>query len=203
MHCRGVFKKLFSLFPILNQVRCRRLFKTLEPLGQKRCESLNSGDPNGTCEQVSVSRYSSKGRVKDEEYLFRFVFDPKDIVDGKIVPAHFDDAVSIGLSTNRGGTRDVTEELREKGRELAATKRARAGDRPLSLFGVFPASCMDVRNLRSSDGSRSFYVFDTAKKDNLDHAEVFQRNQGQSRAERARQRKFLRDLFIPETLRGA
>jgi hypothetical protein len=195
-------KKLFSLFPLLNQVRCRRLFKSLEPLVLERCEGLNVGDPNGTCECVSVSRYSKKGRVTDEEYLFRFIFDPKDVIDGKVVSTHFDDVSMCGLSTNRADTDEVTGDLRARGEQLAATRKTKPGEPPNSLFCVFPARCMEIRKLTTPNGSRSFRIFDTAKKENPDHADVFQWKASQARAERKKQRKRLRDLFIPKELQG-
>jgi hypothetical protein len=179
---------------------CREFFEQL-PSGDQvneRAAIVAAEKPSGCCEQESVSSYS-KGPVRDAEYLLRGVYSPIHIdpVTGAVIATLFSDADDKGLSCDRSMVPGVSEDARSRGEERARSIRtANPQSRVQDFVGVVYSTAAAVRGIMTTGDvpHRAFHVYDTANKNNGDHADVFQ-DQRPGDAARKRLRKRLLDAF--------
>ncbi len=116
-------------------------------------------DPDGRCQQKSVSEYSP-GPVKNEECLARFVFHPTHIQDNDLNETLFNDVFKYGASCNRKSYCDEGQ-IHARGNGLQNEHRTYRGYATLSVGFL--------RGIPSENGVR---VYDTAWEDNQCHADI-------------------------------
>ncbi len=128
-----------------------------------KCSHYRKYFPDCACELTSVSEYSP-GVVQDEEMVVRTIFNPAHIdPDGHLSPSYFRATMGRkGLSIDR--LLYINEE------QLIKQKRDTTGFSG-DLYFV-KTSVRELRQVRDSDGTRLFAIYDTATVDNHAHAEV-------------------------------
>ena len=116
-------------------------------------------DPDGRCQQESVSEYSP-GPVKNEECLARFVFYPTHMRENVLDETLFSDIFKYGASCNRKSYCDEGQ-IHACGNGLQDERRAYRGYVTLS-----------VGFLRDVPGKNGVRVYDTALEDNRFHTDI-------------------------------
>lgn len=179
---------------------CLVFFEALpsgEAVGQ-RASLIDQAHPQGICQGETVSAHSA-GPVRDDEYIFRFVFSPIHLDDdGSIKAAAFSDVSDKGLSCQRGPSSTPPQDVHQRGTTQAAAfnaEPANSGKDRRAYLGVVWASSSEVRAVSYEDGTGAFAIYDTARADNPEHVDVFQTFNGTRQSEQKRRRKELRDKF--------
>ena len=140
--------------------------QSLTPAQQRELEAQN------------VSPYSPD-RVQDPELVVRAIDQPLHFADGEFTPAAFADCASVGLSVDR--LAHCTEAQAWNGAEarlrIWRSNRAAAGKEQtqrqvMALAAFVVAELRAMRTCLNSNARQSFGVFDTAKADNVAHADV-------------------------------
>lgn len=181
---------------------CRQFFeKNKENL--QRCKSLQLVDAEKQIlwETECASEYSP-GTVASDEVLCRQVLDPThyDKVNGTIAPTFFDDASNKGASCHR-----LLHTTPEKIEELTLIRVAEQNINPPNTgprvaIGYAQINASEVRSVFSSTEPirRLAAVYDTAKSDDISHADICQLISGkhEGRSVRAQLYKMAKDRLV-------
>lgn len=126
-------------------------------------------------EQQNASSISP-GTVEDDETLYHQILDPTNLDDAGtgLSPGSFWAIAKLGMSTNRI-KHSTLEDLVQRGQRRAQEHNDRYPNnpRPRKFWGFVSIPVSQVRNVRH-EATRALYVFDTATKNNLSHADIFQ-----------------------------
>lgn len=141
----------------------------------------------------------SPGPVQNEEWIARIILamhaedaDEKGIRKPK--PNAFEGMDSVGLSVARHCDPHRRPEELAKLIKFLVDKAKAANNPEFEWIGCCIAKVENVRNLIDAPEEREFGVYDTAREDNIGHAEVMQTKHG-SRNSRPRRRKIVRETF--------
>jgi len=153
---------------------CQAFFTQHAKTDAKAIELLNTGKAL-EFEHLSASEHSP-GPVDDTEYVLRLVLNPIHVnpADGTLKPSLMSDVKSRGGSVQR--LAHVSREaVIEGGRAHAERKNAAAGDnaQARSVFGTVKLPVQRIREVIVTNNGRAFGVFDTAKKTDPSHANIF------------------------------
>ncbi|MFU2928703.1 MULTISPECIES: hypothetical protein [Pseudomonadaceae] len=189
---------------------CREFFEALPEEREKlkeRCRLIDNEHPNAVCELESVSA-TSPGIVKNEEFAHRFVFSPIHM-DGELIKSSFfSDCQHGGLSCQRGSGKDVAPEVHDRGIAMVnkwnddnaedQTKAQR------TYLGVVTAQVSKIRNLiphpdagetAGTYEQQMMAVYDTSKRGDEEHIDVFQLSVERKRSELKQARRDLALVF--------
>jgi hypothetical protein len=150
---------------------CKELERQHGEAGCK-CVHYREQFPCCECEKCSVSDHSP-GPVQDDEVLIRTVYSPVQInrETGEVDPVHFrHDALERGLSVNR--KLHISEAELQAKIEAKIARDMDEGKNRDGSYKVVTARCGDIKSLVAEDGRRQFCVYDTAKPDDVSHADV-------------------------------
>lgn len=112
----------------------------------------------------------SPGVVADNEQLARILISPLHVnEDGSIQRTAFNDCSSFGLSSNRM-TFCSESEIHEQGEKKAEKDRLKNPDK--QYYGFIKCNAKLVRDL-NENGCQIFGIYDTALRDNINHADIF------------------------------
>ncbi len=130
-----------------------------------KCVHYRRLDPNGDCENHSVSAHSP-GKVEHTETLYRLIL-PEHLRRGlsTIDPFALRAVETLGLSVIRARYVSLAD-MRERVRAYAKRKDVSFSDVSLAM-----AQCGDVRAVEVS-GAQGYNVYDTATKHDRAHADV-------------------------------
>lgn len=119
----------------------------------------------------------SPGPVTDDELLYHQILDPTNLSEsGGLHPKSFDTATGIGMSVHRAGVISF-DEMKAIGRARAERYNREHPDNPQqrSLWGFVPIQTATVRSMISQvTNTRGLFVFDTALRDDISHADIAQ-----------------------------
>jgi len=153
------------------------------------------------CELESASVHSPSP-VQNIEVLVRQVVDPThfDHVTGTIKPTFFDDAANIGASCHRVQYTTETQirQMTERRVALANQNPPKTGLR--SAIGYASVSAIDVRSITTAGNPsrRGAAIYDTAKSDDISHADICQLVSGrqEGRSVRAQLWELAKDRLV-------
>ncbi|MBK6998670.1 MAG: hypothetical protein IPH35_01380 [Rhodoferax sp.] len=176
-------------------MNCRKFFESIAGDAQY-CKKLQQSpeDIQVAWEKESASEHSLLP-AQDVEILARQVMDPThyDNVTGNIAPTLFDDASSKGASCHRMGY--IT---REKIREIAEARVSLVNQNPPSTgprkaIGFTTLYVSEVRSVFSKTlpVRRAAGVYDTAKADDISHADICQLVSGKENGKSVRAQLFM------------
>jgi hypothetical protein len=140
-------------------------------------------------ENETASRFSP-GPVANDETVYHQILDPTNLNEERngLAPRSFDTATGIGMSVNR--IRYATlEEISELGRKRAENHNALNPDnpQPRSFWGLVPISVSLVRSMISQvTKTRGMFVFDTALRNDISHADIAQLTKDEKRVRAVR-----------------
>jgi len=142
-------------------------------------------------ETQTVSKFSP-GVVGNEETVARQVYTPIHVnaETGEILPTLFSDVKDKGMSVNRL-SHASEQQVADMGYAKQDRDRANGNDR--TYQGFVQASASAIRAL--NDGQPLFCIFDTAREDDVSHADVCQRYAGRSGRQLKKLRKRLFEVF--------
>lgn len=128
-------------------------------------------------EKQSASQFSP-GPVADAETVYHQILDPTNLTETRdgLSPKSFDTATGIGLSVNRLAHATL-DQIKELGNTRARNHNEAHPNNPQtrSLWGLVPIEVSLVRSMISKvTNTRGLYVFDTAKQDDISHADISQ-----------------------------
>jgi hypothetical protein len=187
-------KEFFSLDGLSSS--CKRVNRVAGKPGNegKRVSEFNESHPRCACEICRVSKYSPSP-VLSAEILVRFVLHPMHVNEktGEIKASLFSHVEGKGCSVQR--------ELWATNTELSLfLKKVCPAEAKTSWFGVVSATAGQIRTLQvAGDSRQTFWVYDTAEKDNPSHAEVG-RAMNELKTEDIQELRYeLMKLFSPST----
>ena len=159
---------------ILNVNPCQAFFVQHAQTDAKAAELVKTGKAL-ELEHLSASEHSP-GPVEDAEFVLRLVVNPIHVnpADGSLKPSLMSDVKSRGGSVQR--LAHVSREaVIETGRAHAEEKNASASDhaQARSVYGTVKLPVQRIREVIVTNNGRAFGVFDTAKKTDPSHADVF------------------------------
>ena len=156
----------------------RLFFKNEEDLKNNRSALLAEDHQKAlNWEKISVSDHSNKP-VADDEKIARQIHSPIHIDEnGEITPAAYTDVFKQGLSVDRMFGPNF-ETVHEKGRDKAEADRKRQQREHKKIdreyIGCVVADVKTIRSILDVDSDmRLFAVYNTALKQNPNHADVF------------------------------
>lgn len=181
---------------------CREFFIN-ESSNPDKCKALQKQLPEKKLEWESQSASEhSPGPVTDEENLIRHWLNPHhfDPQTGTLNPTAFDDASNKGLSVNRAGlvTLEEIQEVAQARIDEGAISNPTRAPRQLLGYSIFTAKeARSVYVTVPTPDTRAFGVYDTAKADDLSHADVCQiaSNAQGGRSARVQMRKLVNERF--------
>ncbi|MCK5538974.1 MAG: hypothetical protein KAI79_19275 [Bacteroidales bacterium] len=145
-----------------------KFFQELD--SQNKCEGLSVNHEIAIAlESISLSEYSP-GIVVSSESIARMIFSPLHIEeDGTIKASAFSDVKDKGLSVHR--IEYIVGNKLECLGETMASNANEAGRTKRDYLGYVKVTTEEIRQL-TGDEKRLFCVYDTAKEDEISHADV-------------------------------
>ena len=138
-------------------------------------------------ESMTASDHSP-GPIKQSEVLYRQVVQPLHVDQEKntLRPVAFSDVANKGLSVDRLNYRSVESILDAGKKRVEAQVAANSTLDGRRLYGLAELRVDDIRSILDAAGQRAFAVFDTARCDNVSHADVCQLVDGKQAGRSAR-----------------
>lgn len=175
-------------------MNCRDFFDSIRD-DPDYCKKLqNQSESDQVAWESEIASEHSTEPVRNCETLVRQVIDPThyDTVSGNIAPTFFDDASSKGASCHRTSytTTEKIKKMAEDRVTLANQNPPKTG--PRKAIGFTTLSAEEVRSIvLESAGRRGVGVYDTAKVDDVSHADICQLISGRKEGKSVRAQLFM------------